>query len=403
MNRRDFLKLLPLISTPSIFRWPLVWAEGQTRATDPILVVLFQRGAADGLSMVPPFGDSHYNPKIRPNILLKKTGEDPAIDLDGFFGLHPALTPLHRYWQDHRLAIVHQVGSPVKTRSHFAAQDLMESGTPEIRSIDDGFLGRALMALPGSNPLRAVALQSNLPRILWGQGKAFALNSIREFSQGPIVATGTEIGFESMYEAAVDQALRGTGKTTFDAMKILRAIPTSTAHPLPYPKGPLGQHFQDIARLIKAQVGLRMAVTEVGGWDTHQNQGAGRGQLANQLRPMAETLAAFAEDLGPKIMERVCIVTLTEFGRTVRENGNNGTDHGYASAMLMLGGKIKGGKVFANWKDLAEANLFEGRDLPITTDFRDVWTAILTQHMRIPNSPTLFPGFNTKSSLKLFS
>jgi uncharacterized protein (DUF1501 family) len=322
--------------------------------------------------------------------------------------MHPALQPILPLWQNGQLAVIHQVGSPISTRSHFDAQDMMESGTPGMKATEDGFLSRALMMLPKpADPkmatLRAVALQPNLPRILWGQSGAFALNSIREFSgAGALQASGTEHGFESLYEGAMDRVLQGAGQQTFDAMKTIKDLPP-TSSSANYPKGPIGNHLKEIAQMIRGDVGLRVAVTDVGGWDTHQRQGGAKGQLANQLKPLSEAIAAFVQDLGPQWMDKVCLVTMTEFGRTVHENGNGGTDHGHGSVMFVVGGQVRGKKVLTDWKNLSKQNLFEGRDLPITTDFRDVWATILDRHLGVKNMASVFPGYTVQKKLNLFS
>jgi uncharacterized protein (DUF1501 family) len=361
----------------------------------------------DGLSAIPPIADPYYTKDLRPTLHMTAGDADGALPLDGFFGMHPALQPLMPSWTAGHLAVIHQVGSPVSTRSHFDAQDMMESGTPGIKVTEDGFLSRALTSLPTPSSergriLRAVALQPNLPRILWGGGGAFALNSIKEFSgAGALEHSGTEQGFESMYEGAMDRVLRGAGQQTFDAMKAIKELPPTSAN-VSYPKAPIGKHLSEIAQMIRGNVGLRVAVTDVGGWDTHQRQGGAKGQLANQLRPLAESIAAFTQDLGPALMEKVCLVTMTEFGRTVHENGDGGTDHGHGSVMFVLGGKIRGKKVITDWKNLAKQNLFEGRDLPITTDFRDVWATILEKHLNIKNTAKVFPNYTVQKKLSLF-
>jgi uncharacterized protein (DUF1501 family) len=369
-----------------------------------ILVVIFQRGAVDGLSMVPPIGDEHYNSTIRPSILIPAKGDLSAIPLDGYFGLHPGLSELAPFWNDGRLAVVHQVGSPDNTRSHFDAQDFMESGTPGVKSTEDGFLDRALLALPADKTqsvLRAIAMQPNLPRSLWGTAGAIAMNSLQQFSGiGALSKSGVSGGFESMYDSAMDEALRGAGQNTFQAIKTISAIPDSP-NAGEYPKSPLGKHLSEIAKLIRGQVGLRVAVTDCGGWDTHQRQGAGKGQLEGHLQDLSKSIAAFTHDLGAK-MDDVVLVTMTEFGRTVKENGNGGTDHGHGSAMFVLGGGVRGKRVISHWKSLALENLYEQRDLPVTTDFRDVWLEILGSHLGVAKRDSIFPKFQAGAKPGLF-
>ena len=397
MDRRLFLKSSGLFVL-SNYAFPKLltqaFADVAPRPSNAkVLVVIFQRGAVDGLAMVPPIGDSYYTKQIRPTLHLG----DSAIALDGLFGLNPALAALGPFWNDGRLAVIHEVGSPDATRSHFDAQDFMESGTPGVKSTEDGFLNRALLAMPviaatPKTPLKAVAVQPNLPRSLWGSSGAIAMNSIKEFSSsGALTRSGVEGGFESLYDSAMDEALKGAGQETFAAIKTLGSLPDSPAASQ-YPKGPLGKRLAEIAKLIRGQVGVRLAVTDCGGWDTHQHQGGAKGQLATRLQDFSGAIAAFANDLGP-LMNDVCLVTITEFGRTVKENGNGGTDHGHGSVMFVLGGNVRGKRVVSNWKSLAEQNLYEGRDLPVTTDFRDIWSEILEKQLGLTASSSVFPGF----------
>jgi uncharacterized protein (DUF1501 family) len=364
-------------------------------STNKIVVVIFQRGAADGLSMVPPVGDEHYNSALRPSILLSAKGSDAAIPLDSYFALHPGLKELSPFWNEGRLAVIHQVGSPDTTRSHFDAQDFMESGTPGVKSTEDGFLDRALLAMPPEKSpsiLRAIAMQPNLPRSLWGASGAMAMNSLQQFAgAGALARSGVSGGFESMYDSAMDEALRGAGQNTFQAIKTISALPESTVAS-EYPKSPLGKHLSEIAKLIRGQVGLRIAVTDCGGWDTHQRQGGAKGQLEGHLSDLSKSIAAFTHDLGAK-MDDVVLVTMTEFGRTVKENGNGGTDHGHGSAMFVLGGGVRGKRVISHWKSLALENLYEQRDLPVTTDFRDVWLEIMGSHLGIAKRDSIFPNY----------
>jgi uncharacterized protein (DUF1501 family) len=396
MKRREFIKdsglfLLTSASLPSIFK--VASASELAQAKEKILVVIFQRGAVDGLSMIVPNGDKAYGKKIRPSIALSP---NETLKLDDFFGLHPALKDIMPLWDSGKFAVIHQVGSPNLTRSHFDAQDYMESGAPGIKSIEDGFLDRMLLKMPDSSKsiFRGIALQPNLPRAMWGTSGAFAMNSLQEFAQadtgGKMNGSGMK-GFESMYDTALDQALRGAGQNSFEAMKILKKLPENSGN-ANYPKGKLGRHLADIARVIKGDVGLRVAMTDCGGWDTHQRQGAAEGQLAIHLADLGGSIAAFMKDLGP-LMENVCLVTMTEFGRTVKENGNGGTDHGHGSVMMLVGGTVKGRQVRSRWVNLDQENLHEGRDVPVTTDFRDVWCEVFTSHLSIPTAKSIFPDF----------
>ena len=298
---------------------------------------------------------------------------------------------------------MHACGSPDTTRSHFDAQDYMESGTPGVKSTPDGWLARGLAGAPprgGASPFRAVSLGPGLPRILRGDVGAVAMNSVADFDVKEDAAlmtgaAGARKGFESLYEQGVHDLLYGTGRETFEAVKMLKAAAPqrqAPAHGAVYPRGRFGASLRQIAQLIKADIGLEVAFADVGGWDTHAGQGNERGQLALRLREFAEGLAALDRDLGPR-MSDVVVLTMSEFGRTVRENGNRGTDHGHATAMLALGGPVRGGRVYGRWPGLARERLFEGRDLAVTTDFRALFTEVAVRHLGAPAAP-LFPGFS---------
>jgi uncharacterized protein (DUF1501 family) len=362
-----------------------------------ILVAIFQRGAVDGLNVVVPFGEKRYY-ELRPSIAIPVPdgGPNSAIDLDGFFGLHPALAPLKPIYDARHLAIVDGVGSPDPTRSHFDAQDYMESGTPGLKATSDGWLNRALAKQTArTSPVRAVGLGSGLPRSLRGRNDAVAINNLNEFQVRD--GNGSE-SFESMYDATLDTVLHGAGKETFEAVKMLQAIQKQNYTPdggAQYPKGRFGQSMLQIARLIKADAGLEVAFADVGGWDTHVNQSGAQpaqGQLANHLAEFGQALAAFYQDLGDR-MAAVTLVTMSEFGRTARENGNRGTDHGHANVMFAMGGDIRGGKVYGEWPGLEEEQLYDGRDLNLTTDFRDVLGELVTRQLENTNLKTVFPGY----------
>jgi uncharacterized protein (DUF1501 family) len=374
----------------------LVRAAGAAEGRGRVLVAVFQRGAVDGLSMIPPHGDRDYA-SLRPAIGMKppRPGEsDRALDLDGRFALHPALAPLLPLWQNRSLAVVHACGSPDPTRSHFDAQDYMETGTPGVKSTADGWLARAVKALPDrTSPFRAVAMGPLLPRSLQGDAGAISMQSLAHFDVRA-GDHGTRRGFESLYARSVRDLLHGTGRETFEAVRMLRgagaaAIPVG--HGAQYPPGRFGQALRQIAQLIRADVGLEVAFADSGGWDTHVGQGAEQGQLANRLRELGTGLAAFAQDLGDRMAD-VVVLTMSEFGRTVAENGNRGTDHGHATAMLVLGGGVRGGRVHGRWPGLSPERLFEGRDLAVTTDFRALFAEVATRHLHVPAAP-LFPGF----------
>jgi uncharacterized protein (DUF1501 family) len=363
------------------------------------LIVLFQRGAADGLNIVVPFGEENYY-RIRPTIAIpqpRRGGEDAAVDLDGFFGLHPALSPLGPLFRKGQLAIVHAAGSPDSTRSHFDAQDFMESGTPGLRSTEDGWLNRAIHGVPEENatPFRAVAMGANLPLTLRGLQPAIALADVRQFrvlSQSRVI----EGGFEALYAQTVDNVLHGTGTETFEAIDMLRKADPSrfqAENGADYPQSKVGQTLRQVAQLIKADIGMEVSFVDTGGWDNHVNEGGTQGQLANLLRDLGQGLAAFNQDLGDR-MEDVVVVTMSEFGRTAHENGDRGTDHGHANCMFVLGGPVQGGKVYGKWPGLGPDELNEGRDLKLTTDFRSVLGEILAGHLGSRDLPAVFPGYD---------
>ena len=376
-----------------------LYATESGESRKKILVAIFQRGAVDGLNMVVPFGEPRYY-QLRPSIGIPKPDGTPnsAVDLDGFFGLHPALTPLKPMFDAQHLAIVDAVGSPDPTRSHFDAQDYMESGTPGLKGAD-GWLNRALPKDSDPvSPLRAVSLGDTLARSLRGHNEAIAVRSLKDFQVHDAAGAAA---FESMYDNSVDATLHGTGRETFDAVKMLQSIQKQNYFPANganYGNGGFGRGLQQIAQLIKANVGVEVAFADIGGWDTHVNETGGQptnGQLANNLAQFAQALAAFYQDLGDR-MEDITLVTMSEFGRTARENGDRGTDHGHANVMFVLGGDVRGGKVYGEWPGLQEEQLYEGRDLALTTDFRDVLGELVARHVGNTNLKSVFPGYDPK-------
>jgi uncharacterized protein (DUF1501 family) len=413
-SRRYFMKqggiaMVGLSTVPAFLQRAIAStpAEGKKQ-----LVVLFQRGAADGLNIVVPFAEPNYY-RMRLTIAIpqpKRGGAEAALDLDGFFGLHPSLAPLVPMFQKSQLAIVHAAGSPDPTRSHFDAQDYMESGTPGVKATEDGWLDRAIGTIPEENasPFRAVAMGPNLPRMLRGSTGAIALPDLRQFKvqpQSAAMANVVEGGFEAMYAQSVDHVLHGTGAETFEAIDLLKKIDMSKYPPengADYPKSPLGLRLLQVAVMLKAKIGTEVVFVDCGGWDNHVNEGGVQGQLSNLLKDLGQSLAAFHQDMGDR-MGDVVVVTMSEFGRTAKENGNRGTDHGHANCMFVMGGDVKGGYVYGKWPGLENQQLNEGRDLRLTTDFRTVVGEILTKHNGVKQLNAVFPGFdnNPAKSLKL--
>jgi len=350
-----------------------------------VLVAIFQRGAMDGLSAVIPYGERRYA-ALRPTIAVPR---ETAIDLDGFFALHPALKPLKPFWDSKQLAAIHATGSPDPTRSHFDAQDFMESGTPGRKATRDGWLNRAIPPQPKPSPIRAISMGGTLSRSLRGANPAVAVNTIAGFK----VRDDAQDDFMSMYAQSADPMLKGTGKDTFEAVKLLESINRNQVDSgITYPNSRLGQSLRQIATLIKADAGLEVAFADSLGWDTHAGQAP---MLQNLLGDFANSLTAFHQDLGERMAD-VTVVSMSEFGRTAKENGNRGTDHGHANVMFALGGDVAGGKVYGKWPGLEAEQLYEGRDLAVTTDFRDVLASAVRHHAGTPDLVKIFPGHQAK-------
>jgi len=409
LSRRAFLKTagLALVAfgasgTPLFLKRAAAMATSKRK----VLVTIFQRGAMDGVMAVSPYGDS-YLQKVRPRLAMSAPnsgGENALLDLDGRFGLHPAFQPLLPLFQRKELAIVHGVGSPEPTRSHFDQQDYMESGTPGRKGTPDGWLNRVAKELgAGTSPFKAVAMTSALPRSLYGDVSALAISNLADFgvkapgAMQSAMAAGQS--FEVLYEQTSQTLLRGAGQESFEAIKLLSKIDVKNYRPLEgaeYPRSPLGNSLKQIAQLIKADVGVEIAFAESGDWDTHVQQGTARGNFANRAKDLAQAIAAFWKDL-EAYHDVVTLMTMTEFGRTIAENGSNGTDHGRGSCLFVLGSKVDGGKVHGIFPNtLAPENLEDGRDLPVTTDFRAVFSEVAGKTFGIKNDAKIFPNWNGK-------
>jgi len=413
LSRRLFLKkgAIALASAGTMPLWGPLFLRGTVFGAEAVraengrktLICIFQRGAVDGLSMVVPFGDRNYY-DYRKEIAIAPpgtaSGAEGCLDLDGYFGLHPALAPFLPLYKAGHLAVVHACGSPNATRSHFDAQDFMESGVAGDKTVQTGWLNRTLLQCPEdrASPFRAVAMSPVIPRTLQGDQEVLAIPDLRHFG----IAGGAEIlqgastanGFEGMYESAVGDVLHGAGKESFEAIAMLKGIDAThytPANGASYPPGPFGRSLMQIAQLIKANVGLEAAFAEPDGWDTHANQGGASGQLAGRLGDFSAAIAALYQDLGDR-MEDVVILTMSEFGRAARQNGNHGTDHGHATCFFALGGTIRGGRVLGSWPGLAPEQLYENRDLALTTDFRDIFAEIAQKHLGARKLAGIFPN-----------
>ncbi len=461
LNRRQFLQNASLISLTALFPGTSSWAysNGNPGSTDNKLIVILLRGAIDGLSVVIPYGDSRYY-SVRPTIAIPKPGQElGALDLNGYFGLHPALEPLLPFWQAKTLAFVHASGSPDPTRSHFDAQDYMETGVPGKKFVTSGWLNRLVSALPANkSPVQALSLGAVLPRIFAGPaevgsaprtisgnkivldrpvigdlfselysdqstdlGKAFAEgmaahrnieeamaqpdnSSASAGSQNtgaptrttaPPIQKGAEnyAPYNPFSRAGIGEDTHNMANTNNTPVAVLLAEQKAASRGAPNPKS-YGDFGRQLALLMNRDNSIQIAFTDFGGWDTHVNQGSGKGQLANRLGPLAAGLSELVNGLGP-LYKKTTIVVMSEFGRTVKENGNNGTDHGHGNAIWLLGGNIHGGKVYGRWADLSENSLYQGRDLPATTDFRDVLCYILNNQLAVSKKSlvNIFPDF----------
>ncbi|MGH7471794.1 MAG: DUF1501 domain-containing protein [Longimicrobiales bacterium] len=431
MERRVFVKsgalaLLALGMPPEFITRSLL-AETRAAARKKTLICIFQRGAVDGLNMVVPFGDKSYFSDRR-SIAIQapaRATTGGALDLNGFFGLHPALQPLRDLYTRNEMAIVHAVGSPHPTRSHFDAQDFMETGTPGVKSTRDGWLNRVLAGTPhdcadctgrtldnrqahaadhtsgqlamasGVSALRGISLGAETPRALRGKYPTLSIPDLDTFGVAGGRDASMENAFTRTYGTEAGTIIGNAADGAFEAMQILKRANLTQYRPasgVEYPAGEFGRSLRQIAQLIKAGVGVEIAFVDIGGWDTHQAQGGDQGQLANRFRELSRGIRALYDDLGDR-MDDVVLLTMSEFGRTVRENGTGGTDHGHATCMMVMGGPVAGGKVYGEWPGLAREQLYEGRDLAVTTDFRDLFAEVVQKHLGAKELGKVFPGY----------
>ena len=376
----------------------LVQAQGGVQKK---LVVVMLRGAVDGLSVVAPYGEREYAAS-RPQIALGPPGaDDGLIKLDSLFGLHPSLAPLKRHWDGGQLAFVHASGSPDPTRSHFDAQDYLESGTPGRKSTPDGWMNRLLSALPGEPaPTRAISQGSTPPRIFAGMASVATLGlGPNAMQRRAIDNPQMQASLAKLYagDAQLSSTLRDTTQSRTEMNRSMAAAEPRSMDPTADAGAPSARSFAADARrlgtLIRKDPHTQLAFTAVGGWDTHVNQGAARGQLANRLASLGEGLYALSQGLGDTYKDTV-IVVISEFGRTLRQNGNGGTDHGRGNVIWLMGGPVAGGQVLGEWPGLDASALADGRDLAVRTDFRQVLSPLLQRHLGLSETAlaTVFPN-----------
>lgn len=417
LTRRDLLRAAgvgaaSLVATSALPAGLRAQEPAGDSAGPPALVVVFLRGGADALNILVPYSDPRYR-ELRPTIALSAADDDDGpgvVRLDDTFGLHPSLAALAPLWAARRVACVIAAGSPHPTRSHFDAQDFMEYAAPGLRTISDGWLNRYLQATKGraagglrAGELRAVAMQGLLPRALRGAMPVLAVPDDKALDR----AAGVLDLFEGVYGADMDDPAAANdpvvtaGRDSVEALRRYTAIiDRAAARTTSYPAGRLGDRLRNVASLLRADVGLQVAALDVQGWDHHANEGAADGTLGTMLRDLGDALAAFALDLGPRL-DRTLVLVLSEFGRTARENGNRGTDHGHGGLALLMGGAVKGGRVHGRWDGLGERALYMERDLPVTTDFRDIMAATLREHLGFDPPRGFFPD-HRPGRLELF-
>lgn len=407
MDRRKFIQTVGLAGAGLIPVGRSAWAARSTEpTTERKLIVVLLRGAVDGLNVVVPYGEPNYY-RLRSSIAIPRPGqEDGVLDLDGYFGLHPSLMALQPLWQQGKLAFVQAAGSPDPTRSHFDAQDFMESGTPGRKATADGWMNRLVGTLPGiSTPTRAISVGPVMPRILSGH---MAVTNIASGAAAgrPTVLDRPAIGqaFAKLYQGrdAMSHTYQEAQQAHQEVMLSLEDEMRNADNGAPPPNG-FPNDAGHIATLMRTDPRIQLAFMALGGWDTHANEGAGKGQLANHLAPLGQGLVTLVRELGPTF-DDTTIIIMSEFGRTVRQNGNNGTDHGHGNVMWLLGGRVAGGKVHGDWPGLNDDQLYEGRDLAVTTDFRTVLGQVAEQHLKLSDAQLeqVFPAMpKQNSSLRL--
>ena len=409
-TRRDFMKTLGVAGAVGVGmelfpQWMprMAFAQSQADVRGDVLVVVFLRGGIDGLSAVVPYGDGASYYDARPTLSVAEPGssQQAALDLDGYFGLHPSMAPLLDIYRSSDLAIVHATGLTDSTRSHFDAMQFMEYGTPGKKSSATGWVGRHLQtaATRNDSPFRAVGMGAMVPSSLHGPVTPLSLRSIADFHlkgrEGELLRAQQALMDLYRVDAPVD-ALGSQTQLVFETIEMLDDLSVDgyqPAHGATYPADEegFGLGLRQIAQLIKADVGLEVACIDLGGWDTHENQGTHDGFFDQHLGLLSQGLNAFYTDMQDS-MRSITVVTMSEFGRRVTENASAGTDHGHGNFMMVMGGDVHGGQVHALWPTLAPEKLSEG-DLAITTDYRDVLAEVVSQRLLNPAIDTIFPDF----------
>jgi len=408
-TRREFLGGLASVGAVGISKalfpsWmPKLAFRQQGTAPGDVLVAIFLRGGIDGLSAVIPYGDGANYYDARPTLAVPEpgSGTNAALDLNGYFGFHQSLAPLVDIYQTGALAVVHATGSTDPSRSHFDAMQFMEYGTPGSKTTGTGWIGRHLQSAAWQNdsPFRAVGMGAMVPGSLRGPVSPLSLRSIADFHlkgrEGELRRAQDALAQLYSIQAPTDM-LDTQAKLVFDTVDMLQSLNAGSYQPAngaDYPTDDygFGMGLHQIAQLIKADVGLEVACIDLGGWDTHENQGTHDGYFADLLSTLGRGLGAFYADL-QDYMSGVSVVTMSEFGRRVSENASQGTDHGHGNFMLLMGGGVKGGQVYANWPTLAPEALNDG-DLAITTDYRDVLAEVVSHRLKNPALDQIFPNF----------
>jgi uncharacterized protein (DUF1501 family) len=394
MNRRHFITCAGLGTLSAFAQNSWLGINAAPGSNPRRLIVIFLRGAVDGLNVVVPYNDPNYY-QYRPKIAIPKPGSpDGALDLDGRFGLHPAMAPILPLWQQGSLAFVHASGLTKEVRSHFDAQYYMETGVPGVGRQQDGWLNRLLTEANNKSPLQAISISSTMPQILKGKMPVTSIGSTRQAgNQQPIDRQEVSTAFDQLYNSTNIKILGRTYRSGRVARtQLLKDLETEMKmanNGAPLPTG-FAAETRSLARLMVKDDRIQVAFLQLGGWDTHINQGNSKGLLAKNLGELTKGLATLQQELGD-LYGHTQLVVMSEFGRTAKENGNGGTDHGHGNVMWLLGGATKGGKVYGQWPGLAPEQLYQGRDLNVTTDFREPIAKILTNHL----------GLNTASSAKI--